>query len=369
MDRVLEKSEKKELIKLLGIPAHSFGNIAVMKSAYKKVSKKYHPDKGGSGEVMMSLNSLWQKFQEGCLEIRHEEVGCWWFDDPDGTLYAYCGSIEAFENNFLRSPACIARGRSRCHCITSLLSTQHFVLKLQYKKPCLVWGECFCYFCFCLWFGLEWRHWQNFEWWKRSLADIPVKLLHLVPQSNHILRVMDQDSSESNMQNGAGHFSMKDLQSNQTYIVMSPVPLPRMKQVPKVQVTIPTPSLPPPIPPKTRVPHSPVLTPLLDEEEDLEDLPPPLPPKKRMYQTPRPVPKGTLEIEIQCLQEELEELRRNLKTREEETLQTWMDLIRARKLAIKARRQRIKERILTGLLIFLLLCMIMFLTLYFLIRQ
>ncbi|AWD33803.1 large T antigen [Tupaia glis polyomavirus 1] len=73
MDRVLEKSEKKELIKLLGIPAHSFGNIAVMKSAYKKVSKKYHPDKGGSGEVMMSLNSLWQKFQEGCLEIRHEE--------------------------------------------------------------------------------------------------------------------------------------------------------------------------------------------------------------------------------------------------------------------------------------------------------
>ncbi|AWD33740.1 large T antigen [Philantomba monticola polyomavirus 1] len=74
MDRLLQKEEKALLIKLLGISPTSFGNIPLMRDAYKRASKKYHPDKGGEGVEMTLLNSLWQRFQEGLLELRNPEV-------------------------------------------------------------------------------------------------------------------------------------------------------------------------------------------------------------------------------------------------------------------------------------------------------
>nr|CBX23445.1 large T antigen [Chimpanzee polyomavirus] len=73
MDKVLEKSDREMLIELLGIPSYAFGNFPIMKTAYKRASKIYHPDKGGSSEKMMLLNSLWQKFQEGLVDIRGSE--------------------------------------------------------------------------------------------------------------------------------------------------------------------------------------------------------------------------------------------------------------------------------------------------------
>ncbi|AFU25598.2 large T antigen [Piliocolobus rufomitratus polyomavirus 1] len=73
MERVLQKSEKTQLMELLGIPKYAFGNFPIMKTAYKRASKSLHPDKGGSTEKMMLLNSLWQKFQEGFIELRNSE--------------------------------------------------------------------------------------------------------------------------------------------------------------------------------------------------------------------------------------------------------------------------------------------------------
>nr|QIQ69325.1 large T antigen [Alphapolyomavirus callosciuri] len=73
MDRILEREERKKLVELLGIDPVLYGNIPVMKSAYKRASKVLHPDKGGTGNDMMILNFLWQKFQEGVTEARCPE--------------------------------------------------------------------------------------------------------------------------------------------------------------------------------------------------------------------------------------------------------------------------------------------------------
>uniref|UniRef100_A0AAU6S564 Large T antigen n=1 Tax=Plecotus auritus polyomavirus TaxID=3140010 RepID=A0AAU6S564_9POLY len=70
MEKILEKNEKKELIDLLEVSPHAFTNLPLMKKAYKKACKKLHPDKGGDNSRMMLLNSLWQKYQEGVLELR-----------------------------------------------------------------------------------------------------------------------------------------------------------------------------------------------------------------------------------------------------------------------------------------------------------
>ncbi|AGA82578.1 large T antigen [Otomops polyomavirus KY156] len=81
MDRLFEKSEKDKLLQMLGVGSNCFCNFPLMKQAYKKASKKFHPDKGGNNEQMMLLNSLWQKYQEGIIDMRNSEV----FSDAYGT--------------------------------------------------------------------------------------------------------------------------------------------------------------------------------------------------------------------------------------------------------------------------------------------
>ncbi|AHZ11646.1 large T antigen [New Jersey polyomavirus-2013] len=105
MEKVLEKSDKEMLIELLGIPRYAYGNFPIMKTAYKRASKIYHPDKGGSSEKMMLLNSLWQKFQEGLIEVRDSEV----FSDSYGSAnfrkrYAsWCSSVFTNEKSDSRA--------------------------------------------------------------------------------------------------------------------------------------------------------------------------------------------------------------------------------------------------------------------------
>ncbi|AFP94191.1 large T-antigen [Alphapolyomavirus sturnirae] len=81
MDKVLRKKEKKMLLSLLELNSNCFSNFPLMKQAYKRASKKLHPDKGGNNEKMMMLNSLWQKYQEGIIELRNTQV----FSDAYGT--------------------------------------------------------------------------------------------------------------------------------------------------------------------------------------------------------------------------------------------------------------------------------------------
>ncbi|AJA41156.1 large T antigen [Tadarida brasiliensis polyomavirus 2] len=81
MDRILERNERNDLIELLGVDSNCFSNFPIMRQAYKKASKKLHPDKGGDSEKMMLLNSLWQKYQEGLIDLRNTQV----YSDAYGT--------------------------------------------------------------------------------------------------------------------------------------------------------------------------------------------------------------------------------------------------------------------------------------------
>uniref|UniRef100_A0AAU6S4Z6 Large T antigen n=1 Tax=Eptesicus serotinus polyomavirus TaxID=3139987 RepID=A0AAU6S4Z6_9POLY len=83
MDRFLEKEEKAMLLKLLEVNNNCFYNIPIMKTAFRKASKKWHPDKGGNLPTMTLLNSLWQKYQEAVVELRNTEV----FSDAYGTPF------------------------------------------------------------------------------------------------------------------------------------------------------------------------------------------------------------------------------------------------------------------------------------------
>ncbi|AJA41157.1 small T antigen [Tadarida brasiliensis polyomavirus 2] len=178
MDRILERNERNDLIELLGVDSNCFSNFPIMRQAYKKASKKLHPDKGGDSEKMMLLNSLWQKYQEGLIDLRNTQV-CEaslldLFDDSLEDTY----EAHVLRELLLKTPQCLVKGPSTCRCISSLLINQHEILKAVLQKRCLVWGECYCYFCFLLWFGLP-KNWETYEVWCAVICQMPKKLLQL----------------------------------------------------------------------------------------------------------------------------------------------------------------------------------------------
>ncbi|AQX36241.1 large T antigen [LI polyomavirus] len=70
MDAVLTTPERRQLCLLLDISPQEYGNIPLMKNAFKKACLKHHPDKGGDPVLMMQLNSLWGKFTTSLTEAR-----------------------------------------------------------------------------------------------------------------------------------------------------------------------------------------------------------------------------------------------------------------------------------------------------------
>ncbi|AMQ35490.1 large T antigen [Pan troglodytes schweinfurthii polyomavirus 3] len=82
MDGVLSRKERETLCNLLEIPPHCFGNLPMMKAAFKKSCLKHHPDKGGNPVIMMELNTLWSKLQRNIHKLRNEFS---LFDEVDET--------------------------------------------------------------------------------------------------------------------------------------------------------------------------------------------------------------------------------------------------------------------------------------------
>ncbi|AFP94183.1 small t-antigen [bat polyomavirus 3a] len=178
MDKVLRKRERNLLLSLLELNSNCFSNFPLMKQAYKRASKRLHPDKGGNNEKMMLLNSLWQKYQEELIELRNTQVcGAYIEDLLDFSLDQLYANAQIKEL-MLKTPQCISKGPSTCTCITSMLITQHDTLKSVLVKRCLVWGECYCYFCFLLWHGLP-NTWSSFETWAEIICKMPRALLQL----------------------------------------------------------------------------------------------------------------------------------------------------------------------------------------------
>lgn len=154
------------------------------------------------------------------------------------------------------------------------------------------------------------------------------------------------------MQPGLGEYlPMRPLKPEEIYTQMSP-------QTPRKPKTTPR---------KTQVSPPLDITVTLIQHQNQppqpQPQPPPLPPKRN-------APRRSVSLNFQKLREKevVEEMKTKLQRKEEELLTTWMDLILARKLALQARRQKQKLQILTALLIFLLVCMILSVMLYFLIR-
>lgn len=134
----------------------------------------------------------------------------------------------------------------------------------------------------------------------------------------------------------AEYLPMKDLQTDQIYTAMNPqTPTPPSLN-PRVIILTPNPEpSPPPLPPKTRRP----------------------PRRSVSLNSPRPPP-----------QVEVEELKMTLRRKEDDLVRMWMDLVLARKQALRARHQKKKQKILITLLMCLLVCMSLSVMLYFLIR-
>ncbi|ARA71321.1 large T [Betapolyomavirus vicugnae] len=80
MDRTLDREESKELMALLGLSMSCWGNIPMMRRAYKVQCRNLHPDKGGDEEKMKRLTELYKKLEEtlGVIHSQNEsEEGSW----------------------------------------------------------------------------------------------------------------------------------------------------------------------------------------------------------------------------------------------------------------------------------------------------
>ncbi|CAX87761.1 small T antigen [Sumatran orang-utan polyomavirus] len=185
MDKILTKQQRKELIVLLDIEACDYGNYSIMKQQYKKMCLIYHPDKGGDGEKMRKLNSLWQAFNTELLEIRDnrfdmEQVRQMDIDVWDDLLTVK-EALDDFEHIFVKVvPSCFNRvAVCKCKCIVCKLRQQHLIIKEH--KRCVLWGECFCHKCYVEWYGLSGTE-QHLIWWKKIIQDTPFIFMRLNTQ-------------------------------------------------------------------------------------------------------------------------------------------------------------------------------------------
>ncbi|AFU25607.1 small T antigen [Macaca fascicularis polyomavirus 1] len=183
MDQILSQEERYELMDLLQITRAAWGNLSLMKKAYKTVSKLYHPDKGGDSTKMQRLNELFQRVQVTLLEIRSDsgtsssQVAWFFWDENFRTLGAFLG--EKFNQRIISLyPDCTKFVREKCRCVVCILKKQHISTKRNKKKPCLVWGECFCYKCYLEWFGFP-EDFTSFHYWTLLMANMDLTLLRL----------------------------------------------------------------------------------------------------------------------------------------------------------------------------------------------
>ncbi|BBG62117.1 small T antigen [Rhinolophus sp. CN 2016 polyomavirus 1] len=181
MDRFLSRQEMQELMELLQVPHHCYGNLPMMKINYKKMCKNYHPDKGGDENKMKRLNELWQKLQDNVCSARQEYpsqvTNFWFWEDDFPTCGEYLGC--KFASKLCKAyPECVRFPKQDCGCLVCLLDKQHQVYKEIKQKRCLVWGECFCYSCYLNWFGFP-NTTECFNWWGNIIHETDLKLLNV----------------------------------------------------------------------------------------------------------------------------------------------------------------------------------------------
>ncbi|WAA14040.1 Small T antigen [Grifec polyomavirus GB3] len=178
MDKILNLAEKNELMDLLGLDRGSWGDLNAMQQSYRQKCRIFHPDKGGDGEKMKRLTSLFQTAMDNLTSTRTgrktmENVGLNWdiITVPDML------GLDKFDAFLLKNFTCFTMKKNQnCSCLFCILRQQHAAIKLKLKAPCLLWGQCFCYYCFQEWFGIS-KSATSFSAWKMQVANIHVDLL------------------------------------------------------------------------------------------------------------------------------------------------------------------------------------------------
>ncbi|AFU25619.1 small T antigen [Saimiri sciureus polyomavirus 1] len=140
MDHTLTREESKLLMELLGLPMEQYGNFPLMRKAFLQKCKIMHPDKGGDEQAAKMLISLYKKLES---EVKSLNT-----DDGFSTEEVCKISKLTYMKDWLT--CCF--GSFSCKCLFCLLLKNH---KQELTKKPKVWGDCLCFKCYTLWFGLQ----------------------------------------------------------------------------------------------------------------------------------------------------------------------------------------------------------------------
>ncbi|BAX01895.1 small T antigen [Rousettus aegyptiacus polyomavirus 1] len=164
MDTGLTREESQTLLQLLNLGPESYGNWGLMRKAFLSKCKELHPDKGGDPEKAKLLISLYKKLEANVTTLNPEES---------------FSTSEVGETNFfmyLKDWRECNMGYKECYCLFCL--TRHKHRHRDHKDKPLFWGSCYCFKCFCLWFGMEWSY-KSFLDWKEIVGQLPYNHLNL----------------------------------------------------------------------------------------------------------------------------------------------------------------------------------------------
>lgn len=192
MDTVLTREEATELMALLNMPMTLWGNIPAIRKGFINACKHMHPDKGGNEEDMKKLNNLYQKMQRNLHRLNKEtqneeldDMQTW--SSTEVQLFKYCHlgesayfdgpvTVQDFYGQSLPSAACkdwdtcSKFDKVMCPCMLCILKRRHTYKSKKFRRP-MYWGRCWCFYCFCVWFGVP-DNYEAFYWYMALMKDM-----------------------------------------------------------------------------------------------------------------------------------------------------------------------------------------------------
>lgn len=165
MDKILTREEIKQLMDLIDLPEDEWGNEPLISHRMKLAIKKHHPDKGGDEEKMKLLNRLKSKFEDGMKNLSPDEFEdenvCYPFR-PDCSVGEYLGDM--WGKRVLKEfTTCVGFEGTFCKCLTCIIRRGH-KSRVKTEKIPLTWGQCWCFKCYCIWFGCPSGRKEHFQW-------------------------------------------------------------------------------------------------------------------------------------------------------------------------------------------------------------
>ncbi|BAQ55577.1 small t antigen [Bat polyomavirus 6b] len=162
MDTGLSREESQRLLELLQLDPEHYGNWQLMRKSFLRMCKIMHPDKGGNPEAAKELITLYKKLENNISSLNPEE----------------CFTTSQVEKSnfflYIKDWKECNMGLKPCVCIFCLTRKNH----KERKNKNLIWGKCYCFACYCTWFGLEWC-WFTWLTWRNIIAETPYHALNL----------------------------------------------------------------------------------------------------------------------------------------------------------------------------------------------